>query len=181
LHWHTLRVAAYTPSDLISAALTSLYAGPGPRFDEAATLLLALGLTHETDYCRALAVEVMLAAITARRLVPNALGTSVGRLLAANFVLAKPFATSMRQAQAVSPVVDAVLAHVLAALVPELPATPPRHTRKLLEVYADLLARTHRPLPPAVRPNLLAWQKTANLKAVAKALLTRPEPVYHLA
>jgi hypothetical protein len=181
LHWHTLRVAAYTPSDLISAALTSLYAGPGPRFDEAATLLLALGLTHETDYCRALAVEVMLAAITVSRLVPTALGTFVGRLLAANFVLAKPFATSMRQAQAVSPVVDAVLAHVLAALVPQLPATPPRHTRKLLEVYADLLARTHRPLPPAVRPNLLAWQKTANLKAVAKALLTRPEPVYHLA
>lgn len=181
LHWHTLRVAAYTPSDLIGAALTSLLAGPGPRFDEAATLLLALGLTHETDPCRALAVEVLLAAITARRLVATALGTSVGRLLAANFVVAKPLAISLGQAQASSSVVDAALAHVLAALVPELPATPPRHTRKLLEVYADLLARTHQPLPPAVRSKLQAWQKTANLKAAAKALLALPEPVLHLA
>ena len=181
LHWHTLRVAAYTPSDLIGAALTSLHAGPGPRFDEAATLLLALGLTHETDYCRALAVEVLLAAITASRLAPTALGTSVGRLLAANFLVAKPFATSLGHTQASSPVVDTVLAHVLAALVPELPVTPPRLTRRLLEVYADLLARTHQPLPPAVRPKLLAWQKTANLKAVAKALLALSTPVHHLA
>jgi hypothetical protein len=52
-----------------------------------------------------------------------------------------------------------------------LSATPPRNPRKLLDAYANLLARTRQPLPAPVRPVLQAWQRTASLKAVATALL----------
>lgn len=62
---------------------------------------------------------------------------------------------------------------MLDALLPRLPAAPLRNLRPLLDIYADLLARTRRAVSAAVRPNLLTWQQAASLKPVAQPLLAR--------
>jgi hypothetical protein len=171
LHWHTLRLsAAWVPSELMSPVLHSLLA-PGPRFDEAATLLLALGLGHEIASCQGLAVEVLLAAVAQQRLVPAPLGRTLGQLLAGGFVAAQPLATSLTQVRAISPALDAVLGQLLGALLPELPATRIRGLRRLLEAYADLVARTRQPVPAAAQARLSEWHPIANLRKAVNALL----------
>ena len=176
LYWHTVRLAATrdivdsTMRDVISQALRSLL-GPGPRFDAPVSLLLAVGLTHNAALCRALALEVLLAAVEQQRLEPTALGQALGRLLAAEYVPLPRLTDNLAQARAISPATDDALRQTLDALLPELPAEPPRNVRKLLEAYADLLARTRQPAPAAVQARLHGWQAQASLKKVVAILL----------
>ncbi|WP_310397815.1 DUF6493 family protein [Hymenobacter sp.] len=177
LHWHALRLAATrdtvdsTTRELLVQALRSLL-GPGPRFDEPAALLLAVGLTHNAPGCRALAVEVLLAAVAARRLEPVALGQALGQLLAAEFVPVQRLADGLVQARAINFATDDALRRTLDALLPQLPAEPMRNVRKLLEAYADLTARTRQPVPATVEDRLREWKASPSLKKVASALLS---------
>ncbi|MBD2769001.1 hypothetical protein IC235_14000 [Hymenobacter sp. BT664] len=179
LYWHTLRLAAThdtvdsTTRDPLVQALRSLL-GSGPCFDEPATLLLAVGLTHNASLCRALALEVLLAAVEQRRVETSTLGKVLGQLLAAEFVPVQRLADGLAQARAISPVTDDALRQTLDALLPQLPAEPPRNTRKLLEAYADVLGRTHQPVPETVKARLHEWQASASLKKAA-ALLAKPK------
>lgn len=176
LYWHTLRLTATrdvvdsTTRDVLGAALRSLLLD-GPAFDEPATLLLAVGLTHNAAGSRALALEVLLAAVTQQRLQPAALGRMLGQLLAAEYVPVQRLAEGLAQARAISPANDNALRQVLEALLPELPAEPLRNTRKLIDAYADLAGRTGGAVPAAVQAPLRAWQASASLKKAASALL----------
>ena len=68
-------------------------------------------------------------------------------------------------------ITDNAPTQALVALVPKLPATPPRNLRRLLELYADLVARTGRPVPAAVQGHLGEWRSAAALKKVLNNLL----------
>jgi hypothetical protein len=178
LYWHTLRLAATrdtvdsTNRTVFSQAMRSLLT-PGPTFDEPTSLVLAIGLTHNASAVRALALEVLLAAIAYGRLVPAALGAALGRLLAADFVPVQRLAEGLTQARAISPRADDALRQLLEALLPALPPAPLRNLRKLLDAYADLLGRAPQTVPAAVRTQLLGWQAAAPaLKKVSTALLT---------
>jgi len=176
LHWHVVRSAAWTDRletterDILLAALPTLL-DAGPVFVESTTLLLAVSLLHHTPTCRALALEALLSACTTGRLRPETLGSLLGRLLAADYAPLARLADLLPQAQAVSPETDDALTQTLDALLPELPATPPRNLRKLLELYADLVARTGRPVPAAVQGRLGEWRSAAALKKVLNNLL----------
>jgi len=175
LHWHLLRTACRTDGqgsegrDVMQGFLTSLL-GPGPCFDDSTSVLLAVGLTHYAPVCRALALEVLLAAIDAGRLGPAALGEALGRLLTAEFVPVQRLTDTLAQARAISPATDDALRQLLDALLPALPAAPLRNTRKLIEAYADLQGRTRQPVPPAVREQLREWSRSATLKKAAAGL-----------
>ena len=176
LHWHVVRTAGWADKleaaerDTMAQALRSLLED-GPQFAEATSLLLATGLVHHTPVCRALAQEVLLQAVVSQRLVPAALGQLLGQLLAAEYAPLARLADSLPQLRAISPETDDALAQILDALLPALPALPPRNLRKLLEAYADLVARTGRPVPPAVQVRLREWGQTAAFKKLAGSLL----------
>ncbi|NRT17623.1 hypothetical protein HNP98_000430 [Hymenobacter sp. 9A] len=176
LHWHLLGLVATRDApdssarEGLSQALRGLLT-VGPAFDEAAALLLAVGLTNNAPVCRALALEVLLAAVPTRRLDPTRLGQALGQLLAADFVPIPRLSDNLAQARAIDTPTDDALRQTLEALLPELPAAPLRNTRKLLEAYADLVGRTRRPVPPAVQARLREWQATPALKKVATGLL----------
>ncbi len=179
LHWHVVRSAAWTDRlettglNILLAALSTLL-DEGPVFAESTTMLLAVSLLHHTPSCRALALEALLSACATSRLRPKVLGSLLGRLLAAEYAPLARLADLLPQAQAVSPEMDDALAQTLDALLPELPAAPPRNLRKLLELYADLVARTGRPVPAAVQGRLGAWRAAAALKKLLNNLLTPP-------
>jgi hypothetical protein len=176
LHWHLVRSATWTDRletterDIVLAALDTLL-DAGPVFAESTTLLLATSLLHHAPSCRALALEVLLSACAARRLRPAALGHLLGRLLAAEYAPLARLADLLPQAQAVAPETDDALAQTLDALLPALPAAPLRSLRRLLELYADLVARTGRPVPAAVQGRLSEWRAAATLKKVLNNLL----------
>ncbi|WBO85245.1 DUF6493 family protein [Hymenobacter yonginensis] len=169
LHWHVVRTAAWADGleslerDVVQAALQELLA-PGPAFTEPTTLLLALGLMHKVPACRALALEVLLAACATGRLVPATLGTTLGRFLANEFVPVQRLADNLQQARAIDAATDDALQQVLDALLPELPVAPLRNTKKLVELYAELASRSGRLPAEAAQPNLRHWKATATLK-----------------
>jgi len=176
LYWHTLALAATRDTvdssnrEVLVQAMRSLL-GDGAAFDEPATLLLAIGLTYNAPACRALAFEALLAASATGRLVPAALGTVLGQLLAAGFVPVQRLTDGLAEIRASSPAADAALHQLLDALLPTLPPEPPRNTRKLLDAYADLRSRTGQPVPTPLRARLREWQASASLKKAAAAVL----------
>ncbi len=178
LYAHVLREAAWASNlesserDLLLLALHSLL-GPGTALETAATAVLASGLIHHTPPGRSLAQEVLLQAIAHGRLRPAVLGHVLGHQLATGYAPASRLADGLRPLLTLDDLTADALGQTLDALLPGLPAAPPRNLRPLLNTYADLLARTRRAVPAAVRPNLLAWQQAASLKAVAQPLLAR--------
>jgi hypothetical protein len=136
---------------------------------------LASGLIHHTPPGRSLAQEVLLQVIAHGRLLPAALGHILGQQLASGYAPAARLADNLLVVTKIDGLTDDALCQTLGALLPALPAAPPRSLRLLLDTYASLLARTGRTLPATLRPNLLAWQKTASLRAVVKTLLALPE------
>ncbi|WBA41845.1 DUF6493 family protein [Hymenobacter canadensis] len=177
LYWHLIRIGCRTAGkdtssqDALRVVLHSLLL-PGPAFTEAATLLLALSLTHAAPNCRAVALEVLLAATENSRLVPGALGTVLGQLLATGFAPVQRLTDALAQARAISALVDDAQRQLLDSLLPLLPAAPLRNTRKLIEAYADLQGRTRQAVPEAVQQNLRAWSSSTILKKATAGLLS---------
>jgi hypothetical protein len=154
----------------MSRALHGLLA-PGAAFDEPATLLLAVGLTHQQGSVRALALETLLAAIDYGRLVPAALAAALGKLLSAGFVPLPRLTAGLTQARAISPRTDDALRQLVEALLPALPAAPLRQTAALLTLYADLPGRAGHPVPALVQARLREWSASASLKKLIAPLL----------
>jgi hypothetical protein len=176
LYEYVLRSAAWADNlesserDLVAQALHALL-GPGPTFDRAASALLASGLIHHAPICRSLGQEVLVQAIANGRVAPVYLGQILGQQLAIGYAPLARLADSLPQLRAISPETDDALAQILDALLPALPALPPRNLRKLLDAYADLVARTGRQVPPAVQVRLREWCQTAAFKKLAGSLL----------
>ncbi|MCR5890930.1 DUF6493 family protein [Hymenobacter sp. J193] len=176
LYWRTLHLAATrdtvdsTTREVLSQAMRTLLV-PGPAFDEAATLLLAIGLTHTASVVRALALEALLLACDTGRLVPADLGQTLGKLLSAGFVPLPRLSDQLAQARAIAPATDDALRQLLEALLPALPTEPLRQTSKLLATYTDLLTRYPQPVPAAVQDRLREWASTPSLKKEVKELL----------
>ena len=176
LHWHLLRTAfptsqGYSEERNLLLSLLHTLLPAGPTFAEPTTLLLAIGLLHPTPEDRALALEALLAAIEHGRLLPAALGTVLGQLLAHAYAPVPRLADGLAQARALGSRPDDALRQVLEALLPALPAAPPRQTTKLLAAYADLVARTRHPVPAAVQIRLREWSTSAALKKLTAPLL----------
>jgi hypothetical protein len=176
LHWHLLRTACRTDDqgsegrDLLQHALNSML-GPGPRFNEITSALLAVGLTHQAPVCRGVALEVLLSAVENGCLLPAPLGAALGKLLAAEFVPVQRLADNLAQARAISPTTDDALRQMLNELLPLLPVAPLRNTRKLIEAYADLQGRTRQTVPTAVQTRLREWSQSATLKKAVGSLV----------
>ena len=174
---YILRSAAWADNlesserDVMAEALRVLLL-PGPAYDLATTGVVASGLIHHTALCRGLGQEVVLQAVAGRRLAPNILGQLIGEQLAAGFVPVPRLAGSLALLSGLDALTDNALGQVLDALLPELPAAPPRNLRKLLELYADLLGRHPRALPAAVLNRLREWQATTTFNKLIVSLLS---------
>ena len=155
--------------DLVMQGLRALL-NPGPALNAAEMALLASGLIHHAPLGRSLAQEVLLRAIAHGRLQPTVLGSFLGRQLAVGFAPVPRLTSGLSAVAGIDALTDDALCQVLEALLPELPAAPPRNTRQLLEAYADLRGRTRRSTPAAVSARLPDWKTAGSLKAVTALL-----------
>ena len=118
-------------------------------------------------------LDVLADAIEHGRLVPAALGKTLGQLLTQEFAPVPRLTDVLAPARALGSRPDDALRQLLEALLLQLPATPPRQTAKLLVAYADLAARTRQPVPAAVQARLCEWSTSATLKKAAAPLLQK--------
>jgi hypothetical protein len=176
LHEYVVRCAAWADNlesserDLMAQALRALLAA-GPAHAPAATVVLASGLLHHTALCRSLAQEVLLRAVAGGQLQPTALGQVLGQQLATGYAPVPRLAASLATLGGIDALTNDALAQTFEALLPELPAAPLRSLRALLDLYADLRARTGRPVPAAVQARLGEWRTAPSLRKVAGALI----------
>ncbi|MGI4872315.1 MAG: DUF6493 family protein [Janthinobacterium lividum] len=172
---YILRCAAWADNfesserDLVAQALRALLT-PGPAHSPTATVVLASGLLHHTSLCRSLGQEALLRAVTTGQLQPDALGRVLGQQLTVGYAPAARLTNCLAALSGIDALTDSALHQVLEALLPELPALPIRNLRKLLDLYAELVARTRRPVPAVVRTLLHAWRAAPSLKKVATVL-----------
>jgi hypothetical protein len=176
LHEYVVRCAAWADNlesserDLMAQALRALLA-TGPAHAPAATVVLASGLLHHTALCRSLAQEVLLRAVANGQLQPAALGQVLGQQLATGYAPVPRLAASLATLGGIDALTNDALAQTFEALLPELPAAPLRSLRALLDLYADLRARSGRPVPAAVQARLGEWRTAPSLRKVAGALI----------
>jgi hypothetical protein len=172
---YILRSAAWADNlesserDLVAQALRALLT-PGPAHSPTATVVLASGLLHHTPLCRSLAQEVLLRAVTTGQLQPETLGQTLGLQLAVGYAPVLRLINCLVALSGIDALTDNTLHQVLEALLPELPTTPVRNLRKLLEFYAELVARTRQPVLAAAQARLREWHPVANLKKAVTAL-----------
>ncbi|WP_280640592.1 DUF7825 domain-containing protein [Hymenobacter volaticus] len=103
--------------------------------------------------------------------MPTVLGAALGKLLAAEFVPIQRLTDTLAQARAVSPATDDALRQILDTLLPYLPTTPLRNTRKLIEAYSDVQGRTRQAVPDEVQAQMQEWSRSATLKKAAGSLV----------
>jgi hypothetical protein len=142
-------------------------------WSEAASVLLAIGLSSKPSDEVALAVDAMAIAAEDGRLPVDAFGAVLRRMLPAGVVKIARWAKSFARVAAVSSVTaDVAVRSLELALQGEVPGALPRDLASAVELVLELrTASPGRPLPTATRAYLSALPKSGKLEKVKRALL----------
>lgn len=164
-------------SDLGSSATHALHLmlQPGFQFREMSMLVLACGLLAQKRETATLAAEVVIHHVGEQTLDVDRLGDRLGWLLAGNYAPVQRLADALNLVRDVSPLHNKALLLTLNALFAQLATgdEPPKNTKKLLELYLDLLVKLNETVSPQTAQNLLNWQKINALKKGCEAIVGR--------
>lgn len=148
---------------------------PGFQFREMSMLVLACGLLAKKRETATLAAEVLIHHFSEQTLDVVRLGDRLGWLLAGNYAPAQRLTDALTFVKDVSPLHNKALLLTLDALFAQFAPSPelPKNTRKLLELYLDLLVKLgEQPAEPTAH-TLRGWQTQNALKGISKEILTR--------
>jgi predicted DNA-binding WGR domain protein len=146
---------------------------PGFQFREMSLLVLACGLLAKKRETGALAAEVLIHHFGQQTLDATRLGDRLGWLLAGNYAPVQRLTDALNLVRDVSPVHNKALLLTLDALFAQLAAgnEPPKNTKKLLELYLDLLVKLAEKPTDATAVTLKTWQSVGALKAICGDIL----------
>jgi hypothetical protein len=144
-------------------------------FREMSLWTLGAILLNQKREDRALAAEVLMHHIERQSLPLEELGQKLGYLLAEEYGPVARLTESLEIVKDISPLhndalrqlIEYILNHIL--LGDEL--SPPKNTKKLLEIYMDILVKTQTTPSSETRALLQQWQNTPVLKSSVKAIL----------
>ena len=155
-----------------TATLNCMLAQRAP-YGPMAHLFLAANLLCEVRVNRELAAEIWIQAQDHQRLDHQRLGKMLGEMLNKGLFPLKRLTDMLsQQLFDLSPRHNRGLVDLLEAMLPGLPQAPIRNTKKLLEIYHELLARTGQKLSNAeVKTKLTDWQSVKSLKKALQQLL----------
>lgn len=144
-------------------------------FREMSLWTLAAILLNQKREDRALAAEVLMHHIERQSLPLEELGQKLGYLLAEEYGPVARLTEGLELVKDISPLhndalrqlIERILQHILAGEASQ----PPKNTKKLLEIYVDVLVKTaHQPSANVV-PCLELLQQNASLKPLIKKIL----------
>ena len=136
-------------------------------------LFLSSALFCKDKTVRILAAEIWLKGVSEGTVDVTAIGSICGKMATLNFFPFKRLLDTMAdQIFQVSPTHDKALKLFIESLIKELPYTPLRHTKKLLEMYQELkLVEATSISDPSVSAKLTSWQETNSLKKLSTQLI----------
>lgn len=148
---------------------------PGFQFREMSMLVLACGLLAQKRETATLAAGVVIHHIGEQTLDVDRLGDRLGWLLAGNYAPVQRLTDALNLVRDVSPPHNKALLLTLDALFGQLATgdEPPKNTKKLLELYLDLLVKLNERVSPQTAQTLLNWQKANALKKSCEAIVRR--------
>ncbi|MBD2705641.1 WGR domain-containing protein [Spirosoma sp. BT702] len=148
---------------------------PGFRIRTMSMLVLATGLLAKKRETGTLAAEVLIHHFGEQTLDAVQLGDRLGWLLADNYAPLQRLADALNLVRDVSPLHNQALLLLLDALFARLAeaAELPKNTKKLLELYIDLLVKRQATPPAETVTTLKMWQQIASLKTTCAAILQK--------
>jgi hypothetical protein len=143
------------------------------RFSETASYVLAVACLVQKKEYRGLAAEVLLAHFEQQTIEPAQLGKKIAYLIQHKYAGIQRFVDVVNLVKDASMIHNQGLLIMIDAMLCDLKDLPeiPTNTKKLLEIYFDLLSKTHK------KPSMLAleavgiWQNNASLKSISKQIL----------
>ncbi len=146
---------------------------PNFQFREMSLLVLACGLLAQKRETGALAAEVLIHHFGQQTLDVARLGDRLGWLLSGNYAPVQRLTDGLNLVKDVSLLHNKALLLTLDALfAPFAPmASLPKNTRKLLEIYLDLLVKLHQTPAIATSALLVKWQEIGSLKKLCQDII----------
>ncbi|QKZ13676.1 DUF6493 family protein [Spirosoma sp. KUDC1026] len=146
---------------------------PGFQFRHLSLLTLACGLLAKKREQGTLAAEVLIHHVSEQTLDVVQLGHQLGYLLANTYAPLQRLIDGLNLVRDVSPLHNKALLLITDALFSSLTAlsTPPKNTRKLLEIYFDLLVKLNESPAEATIVVLHSWQQNNSVKALCTSIL----------
>jgi len=141
------------------------------RFREMSTTLLACGLIASKREDRGLAAEVLIQHMSTQTIDPITVGQQLGALLRESYAPVQRFAESLQLIKDVSPEHNKALLMLLEEVIHAfgLISEAPKNTKKLIEIYIDLLVKTGE-RPEASVLSLLERWSSGTLKPLILSL-----------
>ena len=160
-------------SDLTAAATAGLrlMLDKHFRFREMSGMLLACGLVAGKREDRGLAAEVLIQHMGTQTIDPVAVGRHLGALLCESYAPVQRLAETLQLVKDVSPLHNKALAMLTGEVILSfgLLTEPPKNTKKLLEVYLDVLVKTSSK-PDTEALSLLERWTSGSLKPIIHSL-----------
>ena len=156
---------------LLTATLQALLNGPS-TFGPAAHLLIATSMLSNHKTIRVLAAECWIKGVDEKALDSEQIGNIIGQQESVEFAPLQRFTDLLStQLLRVSSQHNQALARLLTACLVQLPDTPIRGLRKLLEIYQGVAYHADYEGDAKVQAKLEAWQSVTILKKVTTTLL----------
>ncbi|WP_266367085.1 DUF6493 family protein [Tellurirhabdus rosea] len=159
----------------VLAATLRLMILPGFQFREMSGLVLACGLLAKQKETTALGAEVLIHHFEQQTLDAYRLGDRLGWLLAGNYAPVQRLVDALALVKDVSPRHNKALLITLEALLGHFAALAdlPKNTKKLLELYFDLLVKLAESPSSETAALLRNWQSAGAVKKVCTDILRR--------
>lgn len=138
---------------------------------DAGYIYFAMMLLHSKNTVKQLAGELWLKTIQEQNVETIRLGTFMGKLLHDDFAPLKRFTDLLtQQLMNVSNTHNQALIELISHMIAHMNNEPIKGTKKLLELYLELLTITKTGLPDIVDEKFTVWGETKSLKATIKKL-----------
>ena len=122
---------------------------------------------------RILAAEIWIKGVSEGSLDVATIGAICGKMACLNFYPFKRLIdTIMDQLFQFSPAHNKALELFVETMIKELPYTPLRYTKKLLEIYQEVkVLNSSSVSDPRIREKLSSWHETSSLKKISEQLI----------
>lgn len=146
-------------------------------FREMSLWTLAAILLNQKREDRALAAEVLMHHIERQSLPLEALGQKLGYLLAEEYGPVARLTESLELVKDISPLhndaLRQLIEHILQSMLNGETSAVPKNTKKLLEIYVDVLVKTQTTPSANTRTLLQPYQSVSSLKTIVKTILEK--------
>jgi Family of unknown function (DUF6493) len=142
-------------------------------FNRNSLLVLATACFQQKREARGFAAEVLISHFQEQTIEPEKLGEQMGYLITNKYGPVQRFVDVVSLVKDASPLHNQGLLLMLNTLIISIKDISefPTNTKKLLEIYFDLLTKSKKKASPEIIEIMTKWQSNASLKSICKQII----------